>query len=103
MPGVWDADRGARKVTATLASHILDAIRDHMELHVGFCQWTRDDGVSLWVCSARDNDGQRWVAPSSSRPRNGTIGPELPPIALLASESAPIRGLLPVHWRVGEG
>ncbi|MCH7793156.1 MAG: hypothetical protein IID31_12860 [Planctomycetes bacterium] len=33
-----------------------------MHLHVGFCQWTRDDGVSLWVCSARDNDGQRWVA-----------------------------------------
>ncbi len=46
----------------TLASHILDAIRDHMKLHVGFCQRTRDDGVSLWVCSARDNDGQRWVA-----------------------------------------
>ena len=49
-------------MTATLASHILDAIRDHMKLHVGFCQWTRDDGVSLWVCSARDNEGQRWVA-----------------------------------------
>ena len=32
-------------MTATLASHILDAIRDHMHLHVGFCQWTRDDGV----------------------------------------------------------
>ena len=48
--------------TATLASHNLDTIRDHMELHVGFCQLTRDDGVSLWVCSARDNDGQRWVA-----------------------------------------
>ena len=47
---------------ATLPSHILDAIRDHMKLHVGFCQWTRDDGVSLWVCSARDNDGQQWVA-----------------------------------------
>ena len=31
-------------MTATLASHILDAIRDHMHLHVGFCQWTRDDG-----------------------------------------------------------
>ncbi|MCH7792796.1 MAG: hypothetical protein IID31_11030 [Planctomycetes bacterium] len=30
-------------MTATLASHILDAIRDHMHLHVGFCQWTRDD------------------------------------------------------------
>ncbi|MCH7791698.1 MAG: hypothetical protein IID31_05390 [Planctomycetes bacterium] len=43
---------------APLASHILD----HLHLHVGFCQWTRDDGVSLWVCSARDNDGQRWVA-----------------------------------------
>ena len=28
-------------------------IRDHLHLHVGFCQWTRDDGVSLWVCSAR--------------------------------------------------
>ena len=41
-------------MTATLASHILDAIRDHLELHVGFCQWTRDDGASLWVCSARD-------------------------------------------------
>ena len=39
-------------MTATLASHILDCIRDHMKLHVGFCQWTRDDGVSLWVCSA---------------------------------------------------
>jgi len=49
-------------VDTTLASHILDAIRDHMKLHVGFCQRTRDDGVSLWVCSARDNDGQRWVA-----------------------------------------
>ena len=49
-------------MTATLASHILDAIRDHMEVHVGFCQWTRDDGVTLWVCSARDNEGQRWVA-----------------------------------------
>ena len=51
-----------RQVTAHLASHILDAIRDQMHLHIGFCQWTRDDGVSLWVCSARDNDGQRWVA-----------------------------------------
>ncbi|MCH8271388.1 MAG: hypothetical protein IH985_09300 [Planctomycetes bacterium] len=49
-----------------LASHILDALRDHMHLHVGFCQWTRDDGVSLWVCSARDNDGQRWVAGGES-------------------------------------
>ena len=48
-------------MTTTLASHLLDAIRDHLHLHVGFCQWTRD-GVSLWVCSARDNDGQRWVA-----------------------------------------
>ena len=46
----------------TLASHILDAIRDHMKLHVGSCQWTRDDGVVLWVCSARDSDGQRSVA-----------------------------------------
>ena len=46
-------------MTAALASHILDAISDHMELHVGYCQWTRDDGVSLWVCSARDDDGQR--------------------------------------------
>ena len=33
-----------------------------MKLHVGFCQRTRDDGVVLWVCSARDNEGQRWVA-----------------------------------------
>ncbi|MCH7793158.1 MAG: hypothetical protein IID31_12870 [Planctomycetes bacterium] len=49
-------------MTATLASHILDAIRDHLHLHVGFYQWTRDDGVSLWVCSARDDEGQRWVA-----------------------------------------
>ena len=32
-------------MTATLASHILDCIRDHLHLHVGFCQWTRDDGV----------------------------------------------------------
>ena len=31
-------------------------------MHVGFCHCTRDDRVSLWVCSARDNDGQRWVA-----------------------------------------
>ena len=46
-------------VTAALASHILDAIRDHMRLHVGFCQWTRDDGVALRICAARDNDGQR--------------------------------------------
>ena len=46
-------------MTATLASHILDCIRDHPHLHVGFCQWTREHGVSLWVCSARDNDGQR--------------------------------------------
>ena len=49
-------------MTATLASYILDCIHDHMRLHVGFCQWTSDDGVSLWVCSARDNGGQRWVA-----------------------------------------
>ena len=49
-------------MTATLASHILDAIRNHVRLHVGFCQWTRDDGVSLYVCSVRDNQGQRWVA-----------------------------------------
>ena len=49
-------------MTATLASHILDVIRDHMHLHVGFCQWTRGDGVSLWVCSARDNDRRRWMA-----------------------------------------
>ena len=33
-----------------------------MNIHVGFYQWTRDDGVVLWVCSPRDNDGQRWVA-----------------------------------------
>ena len=45
-------------MTATLASHILDAIRDHMHLHVGFYQWTREDGVVLWVCSARDNEEQ---------------------------------------------
>ena len=32
-----------------------------MHMHVGFYQWNRNDGVSLWVCSARDNDGQRWV------------------------------------------
>ncbi len=49
-------------MTAALASHILDAIRDHRHMHVEFYQWTRDDGVSLCVCSARDNDGQRWVA-----------------------------------------
>ena len=49
-------------MTATLASHILDAIRDCMKLHVGFCRWSRDDGVSLWVCSARDNEGQRRLA-----------------------------------------
>ena len=49
-------------MTTTLAAHILHAIHDHMHLHVGFYQRTRDDGVSLWVCSARDNDGQRWVA-----------------------------------------
>ncbi len=61
MPGVRHADRRAHQVDITLASHILDAIRAHMKLHVGFCQWTRDDGVSLWVCSARNN-GQRWVA-----------------------------------------
>lgn len=53
-------------MTAALASHILAAIRDHMKLHVGFCQWTRHDGVSLWACSARDNDGQRWVAKHES-------------------------------------
>ena len=46
-------------MTAILASYILDCIHDHMRLHVGFCQWTSDAGVSLWVCSARDNDGQR--------------------------------------------
>ena len=55
-------------MTAALASHILDCIRDRMELHVGFCQWTRDDGVSLWVCSARDNAGQRWVAKRGAEP-----------------------------------
>ena len=33
-----------------------------MKLHVEFCQWTRDDGVSLWVCSARGSEGQRWTA-----------------------------------------
>ena len=32
-------------MTAAVASNILDAARDHMNLHVGFCQWTRDDGV----------------------------------------------------------
>ena len=51
--------RGVFQETATLASDILDAIRDHMKLRVGFCQWTRDDGVSLWVCSARRDDGPR--------------------------------------------
>ena len=28
VPGVWGADRGAHQMTAVLASHILDAIRD---------------------------------------------------------------------------
>ena len=46
-------------MTATLASHILDAIRDHMKLHVGFCQWMPDDGVSLLVVSAPQHDGRR--------------------------------------------
>ena len=55
-----------------LASHILDAIRDYMHLHVGFCPWTRDDGVSRWVCSARDNDGQRWVAKHKKSHRSET-------------------------------
>ena len=49
-------------MTSTLASTILDTIRDSLRLHVGFCRWSDDDGDLLWVCSARDNDGQRWVA-----------------------------------------
>ena len=27
--------------------YIPEAIRDRMKLHVGFCQWARDDGVTL--------------------------------------------------------
>lgn len=46
----------------TIASHVLDAIRDHMRLHVGFCRWSDDVGGLWWVVSARDNDGQRWVS-----------------------------------------
>ena len=49
-------------MTAQLASTILDTIRDSLGLHVGFVQWMNDDGVLLWVCDARDNDGQRWVS-----------------------------------------
>ena len=49
-------------MTATLASHILDAIRDSLKLHVGFCRWSDDVGNLFWVFSARDNDGQRWAA-----------------------------------------
>ena len=45
-----------------LASTIIDTIRDSLELHVGFCQWMNDDGELLWVVSARDNDGERWVS-----------------------------------------
>ena len=73
---------------ASLASHILDAIRDHMHLHVGCCQWTRDDGVSLWVCSARDNDGQRWVAQRHSQPAYANIGAK-------SGRNRPHRPLLP--------
>ncbi|MCH7792793.1 MAG: hypothetical protein IID31_11015 [Planctomycetes bacterium] len=57
----------------TLAS----TIRDHLHLHVGFCQWTRDDGVMLWVCAARDNDGQRWVAKHGADPVHAQYRPEL--------------------------
>ena len=28
----------------------------------GFCQWMNDHGDLLWVVSARDNDGKRWVS-----------------------------------------
>ena len=50
-------------MTATLASHVLDCIRDHMRACTfGSASGHRDDEVSLWVCSARDNDGPRWVA-----------------------------------------
>ena len=45
-----------------LASTILDTIRDSLKLHVEFCRWSDDLGNLFWVVSARDNDGQRWVA-----------------------------------------
>ena len=46
----------------TLASTLLDTIRDSLHLHVGFCRWSDDLGNLFWVVSARDNDGPRWVA-----------------------------------------
>ena len=55
-------------VSNTLASHILDTIRDSLRLHVGFCRWRSDRGDLLWVVSARDNDGQRWVAKHGADP-----------------------------------
>ena len=36
----------------TLASHMLDAIRDHLHLHVGFCRWSDDLG-ELFLCPLR--------------------------------------------------
>ena len=96
-------------MSTTLASHILDAIRDHMHLHVGFCLWTRDDGVMLRVCSARSPTGSGgWrrgadVVPTPSTPDSDPESSLNQPIWLLAPESDPILGLLPVHWRVGEG
>ena len=51
-----------------LASTILDTIRDSLKLHVGFCRWSDDVGNLLWVVSARDNDGQRWVAKHGADP-----------------------------------
>ncbi len=55
-------------MTAHLASTILDTIRDHLHLHVGFYRWSDDVGNLFWVVSARDNDGQRWVA------KHGSVG-----------------------------
>ena len=49
-------------MTGSLGSSILDTIRDSLRLHVGFYRWRSDHGDLLWVVSARDNDGQRWVA-----------------------------------------
>ncbi len=46
----------------TLASTIIDTTRDSLRLPVGFCRWSDDLGNLFWVVSARDNDGQRWVA-----------------------------------------
>ena len=45
-----------------MGSIVLDTIRDSLRLHVGFCRWSDDLGNLFWVVSARDNDGQRWVA-----------------------------------------